>query len=238
LFSAGVFDWTVQGGTALKFGVDGSEKARITSGGTVGINNTSPNSSYKLVVNGETGGTGAMLVTAGSNTDGAYMVAPSGGGYVLVLDHEAAAGTTKKLIGGFNGVFGVGAAESFIVYNNGNVINTNNSYGQISDVKLKENIVDATPKLADLMQVKVRNYNLIGDTRKQIGVVAQELEQIFPGMIDESPDQDKDRNDLGTVTKSVKYSVFVPMLIKAIQEQQALITQLQADVAALKGASA
>ena len=31
----------------------------------------------------------------------------------------------------------------------------------------------------------------------------------------------------GTTTKSVKYSVFVPMLIKAIQEQQALITDLQ-----------
>jgi hypothetical protein len=54
-------------------------------------------------------------------------------------------------------------------------------------------------------------------------------------MIDESPDRDGESGNLSTVTKSVKYSVFVPMLIKAIQEQQALITQLQADVAALKG---
>jgi hypothetical protein len=35
----------------------------------------------------------------------------------------------------------------FIVRGNGNVQNTNNSYGAISDVKLRENIVDATPKL-------------------------------------------------------------------------------------------
>jgi hypothetical protein len=54
-------------------------------------------------------------------------------------------------------------------------------------------------------------------------------------MVDESPDKDAEGNDLGTTTKSVKYSVFVPMLIKAIQEQQAIITQLQADVASLKG---
>jgi hypothetical protein len=35
----------------------------------------------------------------------------------------------------------------------------------------------------------------------------------------------------------VKYSVFVPMLIKAIQEQQTLITSLTARIAALEGAA-
>jgi hypothetical protein len=132
--------------------------------------------------------------------------------------------------------FAAGGTERFKVADSGNVANTNNSYGSLSDIKLKENITDATPKLAQLNQVRVVNYNLISDSNKQLGVIAQELEQIFPRMIDESPDRDAKGNDLGTVTKSVKYSVFVPMLIKAIQEQQALITQLQADVAALKGA--
>jgi hypothetical protein len=119
-------------------------------------------------------------------------------------------------------------ASRLVIYSNGNVQNTNNSYGSLSDVKLKENIVDASPKLADLMQVKVRNYNLIGSTTKQIGVVAQELETVFPSMIDVTPDRDAKNNDLGTTTKSVKYSVFVPMLIKAMQEQQAIIESLKA----------
>ena len=78
------------------------------------------------------------------------------------------------------------------------------------------------------MQVKVRNYNLIGDTTKQIGVVAQELETVFPAMVNETTDTDAKGNDLGTTTKAVKYSVFVPMLIKAIQEQQAIIESLKA----------
>jgi hypothetical protein len=118
-------------------------------------------------------------------------------------------------------------ASRLVIYSNGNVQNTNNSYGSLSDVKLKENIVDASPKLADLMQVKVRNYNLVGSTTKQIGVVAQELETVFPSMIDVTPDRDAKNNDLGTTTKSVKYSVFVPMLIKAMQEQQAMIESLR-----------
>ena len=78
------------------------------------------------------------------------------------------------------------------------------------------------------MQVKVRNYNLIGNTTKQLGVVAQELETVFPAMVEETKDVDKDLNDLGTVTKTVKYSVFIPMLIKAMQEQQAIIESLKA----------
>jgi hypothetical protein len=124
-------------------------------------------------------------------------------------------------------------ANRLFIYGNGNVVNTNNSYGSMSDAKLKENVTDATPKLDSLMQVRVVNYNLIGETQKQIGVVAQEIEQIFPGIVDEAPDIDAEGNDLGTTTKSVKYSVFVPMLIKAIQEQQAIIESLTARVEAL-----
>jgi hypothetical protein len=127
-----------------------------------------------------------------------------------------------------------GVADKLYIYDSGNVVNTNNSYGALSDVKLKENIVDATPKLDDLLQVKVRNYNLIGDTQKQIGVVAQELETVFPGMIDESCDRDAEGNDLGTTTKSVKYSVFVPMLIKAMQEMKSVIDDQAARIAVLE----
>jgi hypothetical protein len=125
----------------------------------------------------------------------------------------------------------------FYVQGTGNVQNTNNSYGAISDVKLKENIVDATPKLSDLMKVQVRQYNLKSDqTLKQIGVIAQELETIFPGMIEETADRDVDNNDLGTTSKAVKYSVFVPILIKAMQELNAKVDAQAAEIAALKGA--
>ena len=125
---------------------------------------------------------------------------------------------------------------SFSVANNGNVTNTNNSYGAISDAKLKENIVDSSPKLDKLTQVRVVNYNLkINPDQKLLGVIAQELEQIFPGMVEETAGKDMEGNDLGTTTKSVKYSVFVPMLIKAMQEQQAMIESLEQRIQALEG---
>ena len=206
----------------IAFSEGGAEAMRIDSSGNLLVGTTSyvyPLSVSRTTTNSRVG---YLRADTSSYTDS-----------VLILDTTTTAGTSCRFIEGYSG----SSSLQFRVYNNGNVQNTNNSYGSISDVKLKENIVDASPKLADLMQVKVRNYNLIGETTKQIGVVAQELETVFPAMVDESQDRDVEGNDLGTTTKAVKYSVFVPMLIKAIQEQQALITQLQADVAALKASA-
>jgi len=199
------------------------ERARIDSSGNLLVGTTS--TVGKLTVSESNA---ATIVASISATSASHST------QVLQVKCARGATTAYNLIQGQNN----STTECFKVDGAGDVKNTNNSYGAISDIKVKENIIDATPKLADMMQVKVRNYNLVGSTTKQIGVIAQELETVFPLMIDETPDRDAEGNDLGTTTKGVKYSVFVPMLIKAIQEQQALITQLQADVAALKGASA
>ena len=105
----------------------------------------------------------------------------------------------------------------------------NKSKGAISDVRLKENIVDATPKLQDLLKVRVVNYNLKGNVDKTnyIGVVAQELERIFPNLVQEDELSEEDIK-LGKTEKykSVKYSCFDVMLIKALQEQVAIINKL------------
>jgi hypothetical protein len=128
--------------------------------------------------------------------------------------------------------------SNIIIYGNGNIENANNSYGAISDIKLKENIVDATPKLNKLMQVKVRNYNLKSNpNHKQLGVIAQELETVFPNLIEETQDRGVGDELLETTTKSVKYSVFVPMLIKAMQELKATVDAQTARIAALENPS-
>jgi hypothetical protein len=191
---------------------------------------TLDNSGYLNV--GTTGNTFHTLqVNSSNNTAVQIKNASATNGYSLdiVSASSAASGNTWSLIRGFAS----SSSQVFAVLGNGNVQNANNSYGAISDVKLKENIVDATPKLADLLKVQIRNYNLKSDpTVKQLGVVAQELEQVFPSMIEESSDKDAEGNDLGTTTKSVKYSVFVPMLIKAIQELSAKVTALETKIGA------
>jgi hypothetical protein len=125
---------------------------------------------------------------------------------------------------------------SFLVFTNGNVQNTNNSYAGISDIKLKENIVDANSQWNDLKALQVRNYNFKeGQTHTQIGLIAQEVELVSPGLVFETPDRDADGNDLGTVTKSVNYSVLYMKAVKALQEAMERIEILEAKVAAIEG---
>jgi hypothetical protein len=123
----------------------------------------------------------------------------------------------------------------FAVLDNGNVKNTNNSYGAISDVKLKENIVDANSQWKDIKHLQIRNYNLKeGQTHKQIGVIAQEIELISPGLVNEIPDRDKEGNVLSTVTKTVNYSVLYMKAVKALQEAIERIETLESDNANFK----
>jgi hypothetical protein len=208
-------------GTAIAFQTNATERMRIDSSGDVSIGATTVSSSARLNVYQADSAQRVVHFENTRNVSGDENLR-------LVLGSNCNNTSSYPLI------LTTGGAQKLEMYGNGNIANVNNSYGALSDIKLKENIVDATPKLADLMQVKVRNYNLIGDTTKQIGVVAQELETVFPALVDESPDRDGEGGNLSTVTKSVKYSVFVPMLIKAIQEQQALITALTARITALE----
>jgi hypothetical protein len=156
----------------------------------------------------------------------------------IISRSSAAAGTT---INGFALTYGAtnttSGTVSFVVKTNGNVQNTNNSYGSISDLKLKENIVDAKSQWDDLKALQVRNYNFKeGQTHTQIGLVAQEAELVSPGLVSESPDRDEEGNDLGTVTKSVNYSVLYMKAVKALQEAMERIETLEAKVAAFEGA--
>jgi hypothetical protein len=150
----------------------------------------------------------------------------------LILGSQGSAGTTYTLIKGKNTSTGINTGnDSFYVYSNGNVQNTNNSYGQISDVKLKENIVGANSQWDDIKAIQVRNFNFKEETNNpthtQIGVVAQEIETVSPGLVYEIPDRDDEGVDLGTVTKGVNYSVLYMKAVKALQEAQTRIETLE-----------
>ena len=123
----------------------------------------------------------------------------------------------------------------FVVRADGDAENTNNSYGALSDAKLKENIVDAGSQWDDIKNIRVRNYNFIeGETHRQIGVVAQEVETVSPGLVKERKDIDAEGNTLGTTTKAVNYSVLYMKAVKALQEAMDRIETLEAKVAALE----
>ena len=127
--------------------------------------------------------------------------------------------------------FQIGGSFKTLIRDDGDLENANNSYGGISDVSLKENIVDANSQWDDIKNIKIRNYNFKASTGqptyKQIGVIAQELETVCPNLVDVTRETGK---------KNVAYSVLYVKAVKALQEAMARIETLESDVAALKAA--
>ena len=146
------------------------------------------------------------------------------------------AGNLKYLYRGSNSS---GSNIVFNVWSDGDVESATGSYGTVSDLKLKENIVNAGSQWNDFKSVQFRKFNFKEETGfetyTQLGVIAQELEAISPGLIYETPDTDREGKELGTTTKKVKTSVLTMKALVALQEAMNRIETLEAEVAALRG---
>jgi hypothetical protein len=120
-----------------------------------------------------------------------------------------------------------GGADKYYLYGNG-------TFATVSDERLKKNIEDAKEGyLDDVMKLRVVKYNWAEDaenTPKELGWIAQEVEQVFPRLV-----QDCLPNEDGDIYKTVKTSVLPHILLKAIQELNAKVEAQALEIATLKG---
>jgi hypothetical protein len=95
------------------------------------------------------------------------------------------------------------------------------AFGSFSDVRLKQNIVDLSPQLSNIMALRPVEFDYIESEGggHQTGFVAQEIETVFSDAVGQRSDGMK------TVTGWNKTEA---RLVKAIQEQQAIINDLKA----------
>jgi hypothetical protein len=105
-----------------------------------------------------------------------------------------------------------------------------------SDERIKENITDVGTVLPSLMNMRCVKYNLISNpSDTKIGFIAQDWQSAFPEVVDENEhlvlEDDgtvgtDDDSDSTTPVKAMAYTETIPLLLKAIQEQQATIETL------------
>lgn len=105
-----------------------------------------------------------------------------------------------------------------------------------SDRKLKKDIADAEPVLERALKVQVRRFrwkDAPEDSKLSLGVIAQELQPLFPDMIGEDENKETHEKNL-----TVGYSDFGIIAVKALQEfkaqHDAEVKDLKAQVADLK----
>ena len=170
-------------------------------------------------------GSGNMLVGTTSNASGQRLHLESAGQFgQLGLRHSSA--TSGKFW-----YVGPASNNTFAIYNQtpaGVYLGDGaTSWTGASDESLKENIVELTGALDKVKNFRCVEYNFISDetSSKKIGFIAQDWQEDYSQVVSQDPD-----GNLG-----IQYTETIPVLLKAIQEQQTLIESLTARIETLEG---
>jgi hypothetical protein len=217
-----------QSGSNLLFGTVGTERARIDSSGRLLVSTASSLLSYsKLQVQGGAGvDPGAHICLSNENS------APSSGSNIGSVRFTNNAGG----IGAILGCEADGAWTAGSDYRSRLLFSTTADGASSPTERMRIESTGRMQHTSSIDSLYLGSTQGAGTTHTQIGLVAQEVELVSPGLVSESPDRDEDGNDLGTVTKSVNYSVLYMKAVKALQEAMERIETLEAKVAALESA--
>jgi hypothetical protein len=225
----------------------GTERLRITSAGNIGIGTDNPVS--KLDVRGIlsaayfSGSEYPYNSKLGSSADASTstIFAGSTSGYISIIDVAAGGATTnpntiimktasdERMRITSNGEVQVAGTQDRGAYNlqvNGTGVWGEGAYVNGSDANIKENIVNLDSSLNIVNNLKPVVFNYINasvnNDTKHLGFIAQDVYQTLENI-----------DYLGSIvrsdgeTLSIAYSNLIPILTKAIQEQQALIKALE-----------
>jgi hypothetical protein len=215
------------GGGSLQFfngGTTGAWKnvMSLTPNGTVGIGTTSPMSSSRLHVVGNSTATAVWGETAsgtgvvGYATDGSGVVGVAGpNGYAG--DFRGTVKVRGNLIPADYGMFNLGEPP----YYYWRAVYALNGTIQTSDARLKTGVTDLRYGLRELMQLRPVTFEWKdhSDRQRHLGLIAQETEQIIPEAVMRTANAD---TPLG-----MNYTTLIPVVIRAIQEQQSALTTLK-----------
>ena len=193
--------------SAAFMNIDGASGGSSIQFATAAANNTQPTERMRLNSGGD-----ALFGTPDNTTNGGIILAPGYNGEGIsniIVGHKSTGGNGNQyMIFNYNGT-GIGSiAQSGT---------TAVLYNTTSDQRLKTNIVDAPSGNID--DIKVRSFDWIADGNHQTyGLVAQELLEVAPYAVHQPQKPEE--------MMAVDYSKLVPMMIKSIQEQQALIESM------------
>jgi hypothetical protein len=213
-----------QGGglSTLTFSVDNDNTTAmyISNSGNVGIGTTSP--TYKLDVAGgqrinmSTATTVLEIYNTDTN-DGNGVFIKAGGvnstKYALVIQNAASTNLMTVLA---NGNVGIGTASPSTTLDVVGTI-TCTTLTETSTIRIKENVEDIENPLQIVKKLRGVQYNKIGNNNKEIGVIAEEVYDILPQIVNVD-----DENQ----PSSVSYGRLTALLIEVVKKQDEQIENL------------
>jgi|GEM_PF-1567807 len=242
-----VFSTTADGGSSP------TERLRIDSAGNVGIGTSSPASFGKLTVTGASGagGVNAWIQNTsdatGDNVKYAgiqFSVGSDNGSTAIRSYRTNSANNFASALAFFTKGADAGATivteraridsgGAFILTGSTAQKATGTTWSNPSDVRLKNNVRDYAKGTAELMQIRVREWEYNGkcgtvEGTKGLGVVADEAMLVLPETVDTYEAKLNADDEEATAIKKFDATEITWLLVKTAQEQQALIASLTA----------
>ena len=168
-------------------------------------------SSGDIQINGSTSNTGIIL--RNNTTADRYFIFVGGGGSYIADDCYVLANNTD-----------------YHIKNNGGGVKLSNgatSWVADSDIRLKDKVSDIDNAIGIISQLETLKFTWKRDSQLEnkpvyFGLVAQNAKEIMPEVVDTGRDEMQ--------TLGIRYTEVIPILVKAIQEQQQQIKELQSQI--------
>ena len=192
----------------IHFRINNNDQMILANNGSVGIGTMSPSQKLDVI--------GAFIRVSGNGNESVYMGGDGAG-------NDAQFGSLNSTV------------TNAAMYNPARSAYMNLFCAAVnpSDIRLKQDVQDVGPALGAINQLRPVSFYWISDTdrpdrARQVGLIAQEVQQILPDAVLESG-----RGDL-----SINFTAIVTLLVKAVQEQHTRLKELEAALAASGGALA
>jgi hypothetical protein len=216
----------------------------VEKGGNVGIGTASP--FFPLHAETSTADRTAYFINSTNTTSTTYGLyagafgAGSGDNIGAHFDVSGGTGINTAL-----SAYATGGSAAWALYAIGNSF-TSSGMWTPSDERLKTNISAFEGALSRIEQLSVKTYHFNTETfptmnfssRKQYGLMAQDLEKVFPEMVLEAdhkiPGENGEMSEETVEIKAVNYVQLIPVLVKAVQEQQVIIESQKDELETLK----
>ena len=188
--------------------------ASAMGNGTTASGNESTAMGYDTTASGEASTAMGRSTTASDYASTVIGQYNSSGSSVTNNATSFSTSNTAFVIG--NGTGAGDKSDAFKVMFNGdttisNDLTVSGDVNISSDVRLKSNIASLGATLSKLLQIDGKSYEMKG--KQKIGVLAQEIQEVFPELVSE------DDNEM----LAVNYQGLVPVLINALKEQDKII---------------
>jgi hypothetical protein len=192
--------------------------ATMSGGITIDATSATTASRFRIV------GTGVSTFLCGQNSRGG-VIRGQGGFDELSFwtggtgEEAAGGGGTERMRISVNGSIGAGGS-------------TTNIYNA-SDIRLKKNITPITLGLSTISALNPVRFNwadgfdLVETDKILLGFIAQEVQEVLPEAVEAFSGETKLNDTIITDALRVNEKFIIPVLVKAIQEQQAKITALE-----------